>query len=135
MANYCQNCGKEIPDYCSVCPNCSYVIIKEPRIVDVSKVTTISGQTYSISGSIVSSPSFYSIADKFEDRDKVGKPKEYLKRDELKSDTVNDKKLDLYVGWGYLKENPDESLSLTEYGKQAYEKNRIKKKKLEEESK
>ena len=134
MTNYCQNCRKEIPDNCSFCPYC-YQATKDAKLVDISKVTTISGETYAISGSTVSSPSFYSISDKYQDKSNEDKPKEKLKRDELKDVIVDDKKLQLYIEWGFLKENPDDTLSLTEYGKQAYEMNRSKKKKFEEEQK
>lgn len=133
MVKICKHCGRLISDDCSVCPLCHKVIEEEPTVVDISKVTTISGETYEISGSTVSSPSFYSIADKFEDESDEGKPKERLRREELKSDIIDDEKIDLYKNWGFLKQNPDETWSLTEYGKKAYKINRKKKKKFMEE--
>lgn len=130
MTRYCPNCGKELHYDCSVCPYCHQRIYKKVKL-DLSEIITVSGSTYEISSPTDSSPSFYAMADSFQ-VDEEEKIKERVKREELiKSPYIDYEKLELYVNWGYLTKDPDEeSFSLTDFGKMAYDKNRKRKKKL-----
>lgn len=124
----CPICKKEFIGPLSSCPYCNY---KFPTVaVPNQYVTSISGQIYGpSSGTTKYSPSFEELSDEFEKDEK----KEYAKKtlEELLhgKEYLHEPQLGLYINSGYLWQDNEGYLRLTDIGRETYRKNREFKKK------
>lgn len=111
---HCPKCGGLLDEKGS-CTKCGFSII-----------TGISGNTYIVSSSTWTSPSFTHLADAFGNNVNDEKQEADLKSQPyLDDDTLND-----YIKWGFLIKISDNKYKLTESGKELVKKNRGKRGKL-----
>lgn len=121
----CKVCHNVVDIFCTKCPYCGNDNILSFQSNYDSSTTTISGEQFTISSATAVMPSFTHIAERYDNDVNAEIPEtNFLIPTQPAEKKVETKDIEYYISLGYLIRLPSSRLKLTELGKQAYNKNK-----------